>query len=149
MIGGQDLGKYLINFDTSGWAKQANQQLQTALQQGLQYSEKYTNQAAKAQQDYNALAQQQMQQGFNHSQALTAPQRLATYGALDAYQDTLGLARPVGGSFQLASAMENQAMGQPNTPQQQQTAQAYNQGLLAPPVQQQAYVPQQPNIQGY
>lgn len=149
MIGGKDLSKFLINFNTSEWANQANKQLQAALQQGLQYSEKYTNQAVKAQQDYNKLAQQQMQQGFNQSQALSAPQRLATYGALDAYQDTLGLARPVGGSFQLASALENQVTGQPNTAQQQQVAQGFNQGLLAPPVQQQSFVPQQPNIQGY
>lgn len=149
MIGGKDLSKFLINFNTSEWANQANKQLQAALQQGLQYSEKYTNQAVKAQQDYDKVAQQQLQQGFNQSQALSAPQRLATYGALDAYQDTLGLARPVGGSFQLASALENQVTGQPNTAQQQQVAQGFNQGLLAPPVQQQSFVPQQPNIQGY
>lgn len=149
MIGGQDLSKFLIQFNPSDWAAQANKQLQASLTQGLQYSEKYAQQAANVVQKYDQAAQQQMKSGFNQSQALTAPQRLATYGALDAYQDTLGLARPVGGSFQLASALENQVTGQPNTPMQTQQAQGFNQGLLAPPVQQQSYVPQQPQIQGY
>lgn len=130
MIGGQDLSKYLINFNSAEWAAEANKQLQAAMQQGLNYSQNYTNQAVKASQDYNQAAQQQMQQGFNQSQALNAPQRLATYTALDSYMDSLGLARPTAGSFQLASALENQATGQINNPQQQQTAAAFNQGLL-------------------
>ena len=128
MLGGKN--DYLINFNSSEWANQANAQLQNALQQGLQYSEKYTTQAVKAAEDYNKLAQQQMQQGFNQAQALNAPQRLATYGALDTYQDILGLARPTTGSFQLAGLLQNQATGQQQLPQQQQIAQGFNQGLL-------------------
>lgn len=137
--GGGGLSNYLINFNSSDWAAEANKQLQAALNQGLQYSEKYSQQAVNALQDYNNQAQKQMTQGFNQSQALSAPQHLATYGALDKYQDILGIARPQGGSFQLASALQNQAMGQPNNPQQQNVAAGFNQGLLAPPVQQQGY----------
>ena len=123
---------YLIDFNSSAWADQANAQLQSALGQGLQYSEKYSQQAVNAMQDYNQQSNQQVQQGFQQAQALQAPQRLATYNALDAYQGTLGLPTPVGGSFQLAGAMKNSLLGQPNTPQQAQQAAGYNQGLLAP-----------------
>ncbi len=145
MIGGNaqtgtPSGVGMINFDSSAWADKANAQLQAALQQGLQYSEKYTTQAVKAAQDYNNMARQQMQQGYAQAQAVNAPQQLATYGALDKYQDILGLARPVGGSFQLAGALQNQVQGQPNTPYQQQQAQGYNQGLLS-------NIPQQPQQQ--
>lgn len=134
MIGGTDLSKFLINFNSSEWANQANAHLQQSLNQALPYSEKYTQQAVQAVQDYNNAAQNQLRQGFNQAQALNAPQRLATYGALDAYQGTLGLATPQGGSFQLAQAMNNQAMGQPlATPQQQQTVAGYNSGLLSAP----------------
>jgi glycine/D-amino acid oxidase-like deaminating enzyme len=137
MIGGQDLSKYLIQFNSAEWAQKANQQLQAALQQGLDYSQNYTQQAVKASQDYDQKAQQQMQQGFNQAQALNAPQRLAGYTALDSYMDSLGLSRPTAGSFQLASALQNQATGAPNNPQQQQVAQAFNQGLLQQVPQQQ------------
>ncbi len=140
MIGGTDLSKYLINFDSSEWANQANTHLQNALTQGLKYSENYNQKALNAVQDYNQQAQNQMKSGFNQAQALNAPQHLATYGALDAYQNNLGLATPQGGSFQLAQAMNNQAMGQPPiNPQQQQMVSGYNSGLLSTPQ------PQQPN----
>lgn len=127
--GGTDLSQYLINFNASDWANQANQHLQSALNQGLQYSEKYSQQAVDAMQDYNKQSQQQMTQGFQQAQALNAPQRLATYNALDAYQGTLGLPTAQGGSFQLAQGMQNQLLGQPNTPQQQQQAMGFNQGV--------------------
>ena len=130
MIGGQDLSKYLINFNSADWANTANAQLQAALKNGMQYSEKYTQQAVDAAQQYNNQAQQQMQGGFNQAQAVNAPQQLATYGALDKYQDLLGIARPVGGSAQLAGGLLNQAQGQPNTPWQQQQSAGYNQGLF-------------------
>ncbi len=142
MIGGQglDLSKYLVNFNSSEWANQANSHLQTALTQGLKYSDDYNKQALQAVNDSNQLAQKQLQGGFDQAQALNAPQHLATYNALDAYQGTLGLATPQGGSFQLAQAMNNQATGQPPVnPQQQQMAAGYNNGLLSniPPQQQQ------------
>lgn len=127
MIGGTS---GLINFNSADWANTANAQLQAALTQGLQYSQKYTQQAVNAVQDYNKLAQQQMNQGFTQAQALNAPQRLATYNALDAYQNTLGLPTPVGGSFQLAQGLQNGVLGQPNTPQQQQQTAGFNQGIL-------------------
>ena len=104
MIGANGQTTGLIDFNSSSWADTANAQLQAALQQGLQYSEKYTNQAVKATEDYNKLAQQQMQQGFQQAQALNAPQRLATYGALDTYQDILGLSRPAAGSAAYAAS---------------------------------------------
>jgi hypothetical protein len=129
---GQDLSQYLINFNASDWANQVNAQLQSALGQGIQYSEKYFQPAVNAVQDYYKQARADQQQGFAQAQALQAPQRLAAYGALDAYQDTLGLARPAGGSFQLASALENSLLGQPNAPQQTQQAAGFNQGLLGP-----------------
>lgn len=127
MIGGKD---YLVNFNSSDWANQANAQLQAALQQGLQYSEKYSNQAVKAAQDYGQQAQQQLQHGYQQAQAVNAPQRLATYNALDAYQQNLGLPTPVGGSFQLSQGLQNGLLGQPNTPLQQQQARGFNQGVL-------------------
>lgn len=135
MIGGQDLSKYLINFDSAGWANQVNQQLQAALNQGLPYSEKATQQAVNAVQDYGNTANQNMQQGFNQSQALAAPQHLATYNALDAYQQGLGLPTPVGGSFQLAQNMQQGVLGQPMN---QQQFNGYNAG-------QQQFVPPQQN----
>ncbi len=135
MIGGSggsiDLSKYLVNFNSSDWANQANAHLQNALNQALPYSEKYTQQAVNAVQNYSNQAQNQITSGFNQAQALNAPQHLATYNALDAYQNNLGLATPAGGSFQLAQAMNNNATGQPNTPQQAQQAAGYNQGLLS------------------
>lgn len=126
MIGGNS---GLINFNSADWANRANQQLQQALQAGLQYSEKYGKQAVEAVQDYDQQARKDLQQGFQRAQALQAPQRLATYNALDAYQGLLGLPTPVGGSFQLAQGMQNQITGQPNTAFQNQQAMGYNQGV--------------------
>ena len=140
MIGGTSGQTGMINFNSADWANQANAQLQQALNQGLQYSQKYTQQAVNAVQDYDKLAQQQMQQGWQQAQAVNAPQQLATYNALDRYQGLLGLPTPVGGSFQLAGALQNQISGSPNTAQQQQQALGYNQGVLSG-------IPQQP--QGY
>lgn len=118
----------LVDFNSADWANRANQQLQQALNAGIQYSQQYGQQAVNAVQDYDQQARQDIQQGFQQSQALDAPKQLATYNALDAYQGLLGLPTPVGGSFQLAKGMENQIMGQPNTNQQQQQAMGYNQG---------------------
>lgn len=132
MIGGSsgtDLSKYLINFNSSDWANQANAHLQSALNQALPYGEKYTQQAVNAVQDYSNQAQKQITQGYNTAQALNAPQHLATYNALDAYQGTLGLATPQGGSFQLAQAMNNPT---PATPQQANMVAGYKNGLLSP-----------------
>ena len=130
--GGVDLSKYLINFNSSDWANQANAHLQQALKQALPYGEKYTKQAVNAVQDYSDQAQQNIAQSYQQAQALNAPQHLATYGALDAYQGTLGLATPKGGSFQLAQAMENAATGQPLANAQQKNMVAgYNRGLLS------------------
>lgn len=127
----QDLQNYLVNFNSSAWANQANQQLQNALNQGLGYSQNYTQQAINANQAYNNLAQQQLNTGFQQSQALNAPQQLAGYNALDAYQNSLGLSTPQGGSFQLAQAMNNNAAKAPlANPQQQQMVAGYNSGLL-------------------
>lgn len=129
MIGGADLSKYLINFNSSEWANTANTHLQNALTQGLQYSKDYSQQAVNAVQDYGNQSQEQLQSGFNQAQALNAPQHLATYNALDAYQNNLGLATPAGGSFQLAQNMNNSATGQPsNNPNQ---VAGYNNGLLS------------------
>jgi hypothetical protein len=141
MIGGTSGSTGMINFNSADWANTANAQLQAALTQGLQYSQKYTQQAVNAVQDYNKLAQQQMNQGFTQAQALNAPQRLATYNALDAYQNTLGLPTAVGGSFQLAQGLQNGVLGQPNTPQQAQQTAGFNQGVLS-------NIPQQ-QFQGY
>jgi hypothetical protein len=148
--GGTDLSNYLINFNSSDWANQANAQLQSALQQGMQFSEKYNQQAVNAVQDYQKVADNQMKQGFNQSQALNAPQHLATYNALDAYQGTLGLPTPVGGSFQLAQGMQNGVLGNMNTPQQAQQAAGYNQGVQnVLPAPQGLFAPQQGNNNGY
>lgn len=133
--GGQsvDLSQYLVNFNSSDWANRANSYLQSALSQGLGYGEQYNQAAIDAVQAYNNQAQQALESGYQRAQAVQAPQRMAAYNALDAYQDTLGLARPTIGSFGLASALENQANPniQASVPQQQ-TANAFNQGLLGP-----------------
>ena len=94
MIGGSnnsDLSKYLINFNASDWANQANAHLQQALGQGLNYSQANNQQATNALQAYNQSAQNQMVQGFQQAQQLNAPQRQAAYNALNAYQADLGL----------------------------------------------------------
>jgi hypothetical protein len=132
--GGQpiDISKYLVNFNAADWANTANQYLTSALNQGIAQSEKYNTAAIDASKAYQGQANQAMTQGYDMAQALNAPQRLAGYQALDAYQDSLGLARPQAGSFQLASALENQARGDQNIPGQQYVANAFNQGLLGP-----------------
>lgn len=147
MIGGQDLSKYLINFNASEWANQANAQLQSSLNQGLQYSEKYFQPSVSAVQDYDKQARNDVSQGFAQHQALDAPKHLATYNALDAYQGLLGLPTPVGGSFQLAGALQNANQGQPNTAQQQQQVAGYMQGLQNQPQGLLSNVP--PQNQGY
>lgn len=132
--GGQpiDISKYLVNFNATDWANKANSYLTNALNQGISQSNKYNQAAINSQLATQNQANQAAAQGFDMSQALNAPQRLATYNALDAYQSSLGLPTPTAGSFQLASAMENQVRHDPNTPQQAQVANAYNQGLLEP-----------------
>lgn len=133
-LSGQDLSNYLVNFNSSAWANQANQQLQAALNQGLGYSQAYTQQALNSNQAYNNVAQNQMNTGFQQSQALNAPQQLATYNALDAYQNSLGLPTPTGGSYQLAANMNNSLATAPqqapiyNNPQN--PALGYKSGLL-------------------
>jgi len=142
MLGGAsgtvDLSQYLVNFNSSDWANQANQYLGSALNQGMGYGEKYNQAAIDTQQAYQQQANQAQMGGYNMAQAVQAPQRFAGYQALDAYQDTLGLARPEVGSYQLANSLEQTAKQQlPNqpllaTPQQQQIAGQFNQGLLGP-----------------
>lgn len=128
MIGATDLSKFLINFNPSEWANQANAQLQSALSQGLNYSEANTQKALNAVQDYNQQAQNQLKQGFNQAQAFNAPKQLATYNALDAYQGLLGLPTPVGGSFQLAQNLNNAAIGNQLPSNVQQQVAGYNAG---------------------
>lgn len=132
--GGQpiNISKYLVNFNAADWANTANQYLTSALNQGISASNQYNQKAIDSQLNAQNQANQAAAQGYNMSQALTAPQRLATYGALDAYQDTLGLARPTVGSFQLAQALQNQATGNTNLLGQSAVANAYNQGFLGP-----------------
>jgi len=112
MIGGTgsngqqtDLSKYLINFNSADWANQANAHLQDILQQGLNYANQNNQQAVNATQAYQQQANNALNQGFQQSQVLTAPQRLSTYNALDAYNGTLGLPSPVGGSAQMVNNM--------------------------------------------
>lgn len=136
MTGGQNVNQYLIDFNAANWATQANAQLQTALSHGLQYSENYSQQAIKATQAFQAQSRNDQSQGFERSQALNAPMRLAGYNALDSYLGLLGQPTPQGGSFKLASALENPIQGQQNTPQQEQMAAGFNQGI-------QNFLPQQ------
>lgn len=128
---GIDISKYLVNFNAADWANTANNYLNSALNQGIAQAQKYNKSAIDASKEYLGQSNKAMSQGFDMSQALNAPQRLATYQALDAYQDSLGLARPSAGSFQLASALENQARGDANLPGQAAMANSFNQGLLS------------------
>lgn len=132
--GGQpiDISKYLVNFNAADWANTANNYLTSALNQGIAASNQYNQKAIDSQLTAQNQANQAATQGYEVAQALNAPQRLATYGALDSYQDSLGLARPTVGSFQLAQSLENQARGEANLPGQNAIANSYNQGLLGP-----------------
>lgn len=138
MIGGSngsqpiDISKYLVNFNAADWANTANNYLTSALSQGINASNQYNQKAIDSQLTAQNQANQAAAQGYDIAQALNAPQRLASYGALDTYQDTLGLSRPTVGSFQLAQAAVNQARGNPNFPEQAAIANSYNQGLLGP-----------------
>jgi hypothetical protein len=136
MIGGSgssgsasDLSNYLVNFNSSSWANQANQQLQSSLNQGLGSSTALTQAALNTQNQANTVAQNQLNTGLQQSQALNAPQQLATYNALDAYQNNLGLSTPAGGSFALAQNMNNNATGAPVANPAQVAG--YNSGLLS------------------
>lgn len=111
---GIDISKYLVNFNAADWANTANNYLTNALNQGIAQSNQYNQAAINSQLAAQNQANQAATQGFNMAQALNAPQRLATYGALDAYQDTLGLARPVEGSAQLAQGLLSQAQRVPS-----------------------------------
>lgn len=111
MIGGNDISRYLINFNSSEWANKANAHLQTALDKGLQYSEKYNTLAKGAVEGYDQKAQEQMKQGFYQHQALNAPQHIATYNALDTYLNNLGQPTVVGGGYALAQQQYNAANG--------------------------------------
>jgi hypothetical protein len=126
---GTNLSNYLVNFNAANWANQANQQLQSSLNQGLGTSTQLTQQALNTQNQANTLAQNQLNTGYQQSQALNSPQQLATYNALDAYQNNLGLATPQGGSFALAQNMNNNATGAPVANPQQVAG--YNSGLLS------------------
>ena len=140
MIGGSrgtvDLSQYLVNFNSSDWANKANSYIQSALNQGMDYGQTYNQAAIDATKAYQDQANQAQMGGYNMAQAAQAPQRLAAYGALDQYQDMLGLSRPEMGGFQLANSLEQTAKQQlPNQPllatqPQQQTAAAFNQGLF-------------------
>lgn len=129
---GIDISKYLVNFNAADWANTANSYLTNALNQGIAQSNQYNQAAINSQLTAQNQANKAAAQGYDMAQALNAPQRLAGYQALDAYQDSLGLARPTAGSFQLASALENQARGDANIPGQAALSGAFNQGLLGP-----------------
>lgn len=113
-----------LTYSTPGFITTMNNMLQGALNNAIGTSTNYTNQAIGQQNQSlntatNALntglsgatqsALQQAQNGFNTSQALQAPYAGAGYGALDAYQDSLGLSRPQMGSQALSSALTNTA----------------------------------------
>jgi hypothetical protein len=95
--------------DVDGAVNKANGYLQDALTLGLPYSENFTKQAIQAQQQAQNLARNDAEGGFQRSQGLNAPYRLAGYQALDSYMDTLTMARPEMGSFKLANALESAA----------------------------------------
>lgn len=98
-----------IDTDVDGAVAKANSYLTDALQMGLPYSERFTQQAIDALNKAQEKAQSQLEQGFQRNQALNAPYRLAGYTALDSYMDTLSMARPEMGSYKLATALENTA----------------------------------------
>lgn len=95
--------------DVDGAVAKANGYLTDALALGLPYSERFNKQAIEAQKQATEQARSDLNTGFERSQALGAPYRLAGYQALDSYMDTLTLARPEMGSFKLATALDNTA----------------------------------------
>ena len=97
-----DLSEYLINFNSQDWANQANQYLTSALDQGTIQSQAYNQAAIDASKAYQGQSRQDLQTGYQEAMALDAPKQLATYGALDRYQDMLGLSRPEMGGYNLA-----------------------------------------------
>lgn len=94
--GGIDISKYLQNFSNNNaqWASQANNYLQSALNNGLQYSQNYSQAAIKQMQSYNNQANQMLRAGYQQAMALDAPQRRATQMALNEYMGTLGMQPP-------------------------------------------------------
>lgn len=93
-----------------------NNMLQSGLNNALGYSEKYTNKAVDAQQQYLQQALQQLQfgtnalnQNFGQSQALQQPYRDLGYRSTDNYADSLGIARPEMGSQALSSILNKDA----------------------------------------
>lgn len=109
MIGGNksgggtvDLSQYLINFNSQDWANQANEYLSGALNQGINQSQMYNQAAIDASKAYQDQSRQDLQTGFQQAMALDLPKQMATYGALDKYQDMLGLSRPQAGGYEVA-----------------------------------------------
>ena len=143
-----------------------NNMLQNSMNNAIQYSTGYTNQATQQQTNSlgaatsalntgltnaNQAATTNATSGFNQAQALQAPYASAGYGALDAYQDSLGLSRAQMGSQALSGMLNTASQAQPLLQQIQNLGQAQTlgTGLTDPTLQQyeQQVTPQQ--IQQY
>ncbi len=139
-IAGAKLGQAVMGGDDGNSANDAaaqyvngtignmNDILQSALDKAISSSTGYTNQAVGVQNQYMNSANQQLQnylqqglsgaatasqQGFNQSQALSSPYSNAGMGAIDAYQDSLGLKRAAVGSQAVSQGMQQVAALQP------------------------------------
>lgn len=149
-------------YSTPDFVGQMNNLLATAMNNAIGTSTNYTNQAtAQQNQSLNAStnalnssltnatnsATSSLQNGLNQSMALNSPLAIAGYGALDAYQDSLGLSRPKEGSGTLANQLYSSAQAAPILQQMQQLGQGQQLGSAptAPTLQsfEQQYTPEQ------
>src|SRR3990167_7189184 len=110
-----------IEFDASAYASSANEILDRALEQAIPYSERGTQFAIEALKNFYLQSRKDTMERFRQSkveyqkmydvaQAKLEPYVQSGYGALDRYQDILGMPRFAAGSSAVAAAKEKQGM---------------------------------------
>lgn len=100
--------------------QQAQQYLNQSLEKGIPYAEKYLDLGTGAIKQTAATAREDIAAADVTAQARMQPFAAASYGGLDAYLDTLGIARPQQGSQFVAGELERLARQQPAAGQIQQ-----------------------------
>jgi hypothetical protein len=118
--GGGEGEAAMIEFDSTAFASSANEVLDRALEQAIPYSERGTQFAIEALKNFYTQSRKDVmeaegraridfEKGHGLAQAKLKPFAEAGYGALDTYQDILGLPRFAAGSSAVAAAGEMKA----------------------------------------
>lgn len=76
---------------------------------GIDFARYYTDKAFNQANEQFQIARNDVEHGYQRQKAINAPYSKASYDSLDLYLDTLGIARPKIGSFQVGQALEKQA----------------------------------------